>query len=267
MSVQRLWFVRRGNVLKGPFPEPLVARFMVLGRIAEQDEVSLDQQYWRSPRQVPELIDAMHQLVGALPTDDPLWREERLKAAIRWLDDRKSPDPRVHESAGQVAAWTERRSGVERRRSAETVEQHVYRQERATFESWLRSRHETYGWVVVALVLVVIGVGYMMAKAPAVNPVAIGLKIHAAECDHVPRKGIDWGGCTKTGYLLAGADLREAQLVGTQLQGANLRYADLRRANLKGANLTHADLTGARLDGATWTDGRICAAGSVGLCR
>jgi uncharacterized protein YjbI with pentapeptide repeats len=76
---------------------------------------------------------------------------------------------------------------------------------------------------------------------------------------------------------LRGADLEGAHLFandlrGAQLQRANLRGVNLQDARLDGANLEGADLTGAilgnvRLDGATWTDGRVCAAGSAGSCR
>ena len=42
---------------------------------------------------------------------------------------------------------------------------------------------------------------------------------------------------------------------------------DLSGADLAGANLTNANLSGAMLNGATWTDGKICAEGSIGECR
>ena len=41
---------------------------------------------------------------------------------------------------------------------------------------------------------------------------------------------------------------------------------DWERCNLSGAKLHAARLNDANLSGATWTDGRICAAGSVGTC-
>ena len=46
------------------------------------------------------------------------------------------------------------------------------------------------------------------------------------------------------------ADLRDADLRGTNLRDANLRGADLRDANLWGTNLRDADLRGANLWGA-----------------
>lgn len=62
-------------------------------------------------------------------------------------------------------------------------------------------------------------------------------------------------------------DLSGADLSGANLQGANLQNANLQGAKLLNANLKSADFTGATLTGATWTDGRECAAGSIGVCK
>ena len=51
------------------------------------------------------------------------------------------------------------------------------------------------------------------------------------------------------------------------LSDANLFRADLSGANLFGVNLFATNLSGANLTGATWTDGRICAEGSIGQCN
>jgi uncharacterized protein YjbI with pentapeptide repeats len=100
-----------------------------------------------------------------------------------------------------------------------------------------------------------------------VNPVKVGLSIRSTTCDSPAIKGINWGQCSKEGELLVGADLRSAELVGTNFRNANLRYADLTQANLSQADLTGADLTGTKLGGAVWTDGRVCGVTSVGVCR
>ena len=80
---------------------------------------------------------------------------------------------------------------------------------------------------------------------------------------------------------LKGADLMLANLENTHLHAANLQGANLMMANLQKSNLLDADLSGANLrganlngailiktkfDGATWTDGRVCAKGSIGKC-
>ena len=61
---------------------------------------------------------------------------------------------------------------------------------------------------------------------------------------------------------------QEADMVGLTMPitKANFLDADLSGANLRGANLQGAILIQAKLSGATWTDGRVCAEGSVGKC-
>ena len=77
---------------------------------------------------------------------------------------------------------------------------------------------------------------------------------------------------------LAGANLKDGTLFAANATGANFAGADLSGVNLTRADLTKANLQGAVvnkmtlfihtiLDGATWTDGRICAAGSLGECK
>lgn len=68
------------------------------------------------------------------------------------------------------------------------------------------------------------------------------------------------------GAHMHGVNLQKANLMLANLIKVNLLDADMRGANLRGANLQGALLMKARLDGATWTDGRTCAAGSVGEC-
>ncbi|MCW9025449.1 MAG: pentapeptide repeat-containing protein [Gammaproteobacteria bacterium] len=79
------------------------------------------------------------------------------------------------------------------------------------------------------------------------------------------------------GANLMMANLEGAHMHAVNLEGANLMMANLMKVNLLDANLTGANLRGANLtdaiiikakfDNATWTDGRICAVGSVGECR
>lgn len=265
----RLWFVRCGGEVQGPFPEPLLCRYLAIGRLSDTDEVSQDGSYWRAAQDVPVLVHGVRALLepsGAGVFTDPEWMEERSRATQRWLDDRKSPDPRRQSPPSDVAI-AERRSGLDRRQSPETVDEKVYREARGDFEAWLGSRHERYGTTVAVLALFVILLAAVLALIEPTKPVKVGLRLSSSNCAAEPRQQVDWAGCNKQGVLLVGADLRGAELVGANLRQANFRYADLRGANLLRADLQGAELTGARLDGAIWIDGRICAAGSTGGCR
>lgn len=84
----------------------------------------------------------------------------------------------------------------------------------------------------------------------------IGAKLEGANLKGVNLSGVD----------LRGAELEKADLQCADLTNANLKNADLEDANLKGAKIKGANFSGAELEFATWTDGRICAEGSVGGC-
>lgn len=73
-------------------------------------------------------------------------------------------------------------------------------------------------------------------------------------------------GLNLSGADFRGADLEKANLQGTNLSGCNFKNADLEEVNLKGANIKGASFAGAELEYAIWTDGRVCAEGSVGGC-
>lgn len=118
------------------------------------------------------------------------------------------------------------------------------------------------------------------AKAP-------GVDMHDASMASMRLDRADLQGANLSGVILQlssleGANLMLANLERAHMHGTNLRNANLMLANLTGVNLLDADLTGAnlrgakiegvilmkaRLDQATWTDGRICAADSVGECK
>ncbi|MFW2438594.1 MAG: pentapeptide repeat-containing protein [Arenicellales bacterium] len=69
------------------------------------------------------------------------------------------------------------------------------------------------------------------------------------------------------GAHMHGVNLVKANLMMANLSKANLMDANLSGANLLGANLSGATLLKAKFDSATWTDGRVCAVGSIGECR
>lgn len=88
-----------------------------------------------------------------------------------------------------------------------------------------------------------------------------GAHLGSAQARSVSMVGADLGAAS-----LSAVDLRGANLENANLSGANLSRANLSNSRLLGADLNGANLTGAVLAGATWTDGRVCAAPSVGSC-
>lgn len=256
MSLYRLWQVRHGDVVTGPFPEPLICQQILIGRIGENDLISLDGHAWHSYREFPELCEETARLVDPHPeSHDALWHEERVRAARRFYDERKSPDRR------DLDHEVSRDTGKDRRTIPESVDQHTYRHHLAEVDGALRNSRLHYGWSAFALLAGLLLVGTALYYNRGVVPIDIGLA-QPGMCEAEAGRGVDWHSCDKSGFLLAGADLREADLSGANLAGANLSYA-----NLTGARLEGARLQGAILAGTVWSDGRRCSDDSVGSCR
>jgi len=293
-----LWFTQKDGVVRGPHPSGLISRFLLLGRLTLDDEISPDRENWRPVREFPRLVpEALHQ------GDTPEARERLLQARLR-------EDERLRErrSSGPVPPEVQdMRVGERRQPEPETMIRH--RRQRA---EWLARPRESMDaamrgpipWVVAgaAIVMAVILLVWSM------DGVESGT---LPDCHLPPAPEVNWSYCRMASLDLRGVDLSRANLrntdfLGTRLDGARLRdadlsYADLRRtrldgadlrgavltgatlqaavltrADLEGADLSYvnvlgADLTEARLDGAIldraiWTDGRICATSSIGTC-
>lgn len=297
-SPRQLWYTRRGEVVQGPFPAGLITRYVLLGRVLLTDEVSMDQKIWVPLNQVPEMIPELLQS----DTSDPVLRQ-RLEAAKRWEDERGS-DRRREEGAAADADQrdgTDRRKpaqpGAQRSRGArpDRIGEHLAERRRHHRQAALIA----VGVALFLGLLVVIyrpattisGAGLECAQQPAPgvdwsNCAFEGRGFARADLTGARMKNMRLSRADFSAARLDGADLsyselavarlRDASLNEAVLMGASLRGADLTGAQLVGARLSYADLLGADLTGANlsaalldnaiWTDGRVCARGSVGRC-
>jgi len=297
-SGQALWFTRRNGEVCGPHPAGLISRFLIIGRLTPEDEISLDRETWRPIHEHPQLIpDELRNL------DTPEGRERLLQARLR--EDERISDRRA--GVASPASIAERR-GPDRRRP-EPPEILSHRRKRA---QWLTRPAATLDaatrgptpWIIAASATLVAVLLFFWATDRGEPP-------SPPACHLPPAPEVNWSYCRMPGLDLSGVDLsrallRNTDLLGSSLEGArlveaDLSYADLqrarlvradlRRARITGASMQNAVLTGARLDTAdlsfvnltgasiegaalegaildraVWIDGRICATGSVGTC-
>jgi hypothetical protein len=264
MSVYRTYWIKRGTEISGPFPELVVCQQILIGRIQAGDLLSLDTHAWKDFRQIEEINATLQRLLEPdTVADDVEWRDERAKAALRHYDERKYPDRRIYGAVDQPAVWVSRRQSGDRRHKPETVEEHAYRLTYMEVDSELRRSHFRIGWSAVLLLLAALPVGlalYAFHDAPVID-LGLASKVRG-NCAAAPLRGTDWHGCDKSGYLMVGADLRDANLANVNFTGANLSYADL-----SGADIRNTQFNKAILSGAKWVDGKTCAQGSIGLCK
>lgn len=290
MKESHNWYVRRGKEVKGPFPAGLVSRYLLLGRVRENDEVSRDRQEWLPVARVPELIPEVIVAARANPDDEEV--QERLEAARRWADERRE------QKGPPTAASGDRRSESEGEAALRSA--HLAREELFAPTPLVTRRDYL---IVAAIVVVLVALPFVLPSHNHVNE---------PQCTAPPAPHVNWSNCRLGGHQypnsnLASAELRNADLAGALLRAANLTgadvaYADLSLANLRGANLSRADLkgaslrqadltnanlagadlsyadlrqtildqavlTGAKLDYALWGDDIVCLPGSVGSCK
>ncbi len=292
VSKVQLWYTRRGAIVQGPYPRGLIVRYVILGRIVADDELSEDGMNW-----VP--LSALPELVPVLLRDEEAVAH-RLDAARRWENERESKDRR--REAAAVA--DERRSGQERRSGAHEARGAALRHEDFAAHLGRRRRLRRMAATIALAML-----GALSATLAFYQPAPLPA---SPDCRQGPRPGINWNNCAMDGRSLAlsdlagahmsnmslsgaelgasrlsnadlsfanlslaglrRADLSQARLMGASLRGADLSEArfddaDLSYADLQGAVLAGASLRGARLDSAVWVDGTLCGPGSLGECR
>jgi len=276
---QSLWYLRHAGKIVGPYPPPQVKELLRAGEISGEWEISLDEQDWLPLNESGQFSTRLEEPAAG----QMAWVEERQRARERWRgdsDDEPVPrDARIDEARRHALGLDQQRT------------EHLVSVEQTRRPSLLIG-------LLALLVLVAVGVSVWWGQSD--QPIQAALN-QAVKCAAPAAEGINWNSCDKRGAALAGAMLRNARLDRTRLddarlagavmeyasaRGANLRNADLRGAkltavDLSGADLSGADLSGAnlryaaiqdillagtRLDHVVWSDGRTCAAGSVGAC-
>ena len=89
MLSKQLWYTRRDREIRGPFPAGQITRYILLGRIVETDQLSIDQISWQPVSKLPELIpDELK-----LDLNDPE-NQETLRIARMREDEREAGDRR-----------------------------------------------------------------------------------------------------------------------------------------------------------------------------
>lgn len=116
-------------------------------------------------------------------------------------------------------------------------------------------------------VLIALVISLLPVYASAFVPEDLERLKESKTCPGCDLRGADLRGLNLNGANLEGANLLESNLEGASLTGANLEDASCEKANLLKARLDGVKLDGANLDGATWSDGRVCKEGSVGVCK
>jgi hypothetical protein len=89
-----VWYTRREGVVRGPYPQRRISRYILLGRIRDSDELRPGDGEWRPVSGYPELIPAVMKL--------PATEENRQKLLIaRMREDERRPGGRRDAARGE----------------------------------------------------------------------------------------------------------------------------------------------------------------------
>ena len=228
---KQLWFTRRGNEVRGPFPAQQISRFILLGRIVETDELSSDQINWQPVSAVPVLVP--EELKADLSEPEA---KERLMIARMREDERRAGDRRDRQADKPVQE--RRRRGDDRRTEEEDLIIR-HREVKSAIADAAHTPKQNYFLRVLVALLVI---GGIIAGAWYYQP---WQEQDSADCSAAPQPWVNWSNCLMEGKRLATMDLR-----GSRLRNANLGGADLRGSQLTGADMAYTSLVGAQLNGA-----------------
>jgi len=246
MASRKLWYLKRGDTVTGPFPGAVVERNIVLGRVKPDDRISRDRDTWVAAARTPEFD---HLAGAANPTktfsDADERRVERRHAPVT-----EASVPTIHP-----------RSPERRRDEPADIVQHRVQSDRVWQSLRKPQLDQNVVWVALAgFVLAVIGFSVITTPPPATS----------GDCSAGPYPGVDWEFCTRraadlrrvdlTGAIGRNANLGSSDLAGANLTGADFAYADLHEANFELANLTSVRLTGANLREANFAHANLRSA-------
>ena len=257
MTKKNLWYTRRDKEIRGPFPAGMITRYILLGRIIDTDEVSVDQADWKPVISFSELYPDEMKLDPSLPEN-----EERLRLARLREDERNAGDRRQNRTLTDEYIL-QMRSGRERR-DDEPEELLRHREIRTRFWKSQGKREERYAFRITLVVVFIVSVIILAVVYTPKQGIAIN------NCANPPAPYVNWSNCRIEGMQLATENLTGAQFRNSTINGADLRgailadtefsYANMSNARLLSADLRNADMVGATLRSANLTDAKMIKA-------
>ncbi len=232
----QLWYTRRGKEIRGPFPKKLITRYILIGRVLESDEVSVDQRNWKVVSALSQMIPEELKADLSIPEN-----MEKLRLARLREDERQYGDRRQLSGEELQEAIRKRRTGKERRHS-ETLETMRHRLIKTQTNQLIRPEQKSFRIPAIGLslmVAVVLGTALIYSPQPQ--------EVSDNHCERAAQANVDWSNCRFEGLQLNSADLHGAKLQNTSLIAAQLRGANLSQAHMSYSNLLSADASNANL--------------------
>lgn len=102
------WYARRDGVIRGPFTANDVTRYILLGRISLDDDVSNDKETWQSVKAIAAMVPTELQQLSS-------WEDYQQLVIARMQVDERKCDRRDTAPGMDGMSANERRTGADRR--------------------------------------------------------------------------------------------------------------------------------------------------------
>lgn len=108
LQLQMQWYTRRDGVIRGPFGSDEITRYLVLGRIRMDDELSEDRLSWTTANHCSELLPDELQNLSS-------WDDYQQLVITRMQVDERKGERRCQQCSNRSGCHPERRTQADRR--------------------------------------------------------------------------------------------------------------------------------------------------------
>jgi len=238
-KINQLWYTRRADVIRGPFPAGMIRRHILLGRIIGTDQLTQDKVNWSLVSELSHLIPEEMKAELSLPEN-----KERFMISFNREDERRFDDRR--QLSRESSEYTHQ-GNIERR----VVEHEAtirHREIKTAFSDSIKKSNKNnvsirmIGLVVIMLLVIILSLNI---------PPQLSIAQAEIKCHSDPRPNLNWNNCGKEGINLSGLSLAGSKLRGVRFVGANLAEVNLIAADMSYANFANAYAATAKLQRST----------------
>lgn len=108
LHLQMQWYTRRDGVIRGPFTADEISRYLILGRIRMDDELSQDRFTWATANRCTELLPDELQKLSS-------WDDYQQLVIGRMQVDERKGERRRRQCSNQSGCYRDRRRQTDRR--------------------------------------------------------------------------------------------------------------------------------------------------------
>lgn len=149
------WYTRRDGITRGPFSPENITRYLLLGRIRLDDEISHDGKHWSRASSSGEFLPAELANLSS-------WEDYQQLLVARMQADERTAERRIQNSDDWLMRHSERRNRADRRQRDNTLPVSQHRFSDTPSPAAVKSRGPGALGVLISLLLVVLVFAFLL---------------------------------------------------------------------------------------------------------